>query len=209
MILKTLRAFPFNLTFLPKDTRTLLQTPTAAATRHVQQLAGGEYLHLGFKSTLLRKLENLPQNLLPETIEIDFSIDGAEIHNSGTAQFWPIQYRIFNLSDKRPVIAGVFKGKDKPTNAFTFFEQFVEEIMEIRREGGIFVRNRRLPLNIRCFIADAPARAFALQHYGHTSSNACSKCKIEGHRSEETPSCRETMVFVGIRHPPRTDEEYA
>lgn len=208
IILKTLRAFPFNLTCLPKDTRTLLQTPTSVATRHVQQVAGGEYLHLGFKSTLVRKLESIPEDMLPNIVEIDFSTDGAEIYNSGTAQFWPIQYRIFNSIDKRPVIAGVFVGKEKPTNAFAFFEQFVEEIMDIRREGGILVRNRRLPLNLRCFIADAPARAFALQHYGHTSSNACSKCKIEGHRSKETPVCRGTMVFVGIRHPPRTDKEF-
>lgn len=208
ILLKTLCTFPFNLAYLPKDTRTLLETPTVVATRYVQQLAGGEYLHLGLKYTLIRKLESFPGHRLPKTIEIDFSTDGAQIHNSGTTQFWPIQYRIFNSIDKRPVIAGVFKGKEKPSNAFAFFEQFVQEILDIRKEVGILVRNRRLPLNIRCFIADAPARAFALQHYGHTSSNACSKCKIEGHRSEETSTFGGTMVFPGIRHPLRTDEEY-
>lgn len=208
ILLKTLCTFPFNLAYLPKDTRTLLQTPTVVATRHIQQLAGGEYLHLRLKYTLIRKLESFPVHRLPKTVEIDFSTDGAQIHNSGTTQFWPIQYRIFNSIDKRPVIAGVFKGKEKPSNAFAFFEHFVQEILDIRKEGGILVRNRRLALNIRCFIADAPARAFALQHYGHTSSNACSKCKIESHRSEETSVFGGTMVFSGIRHPPRTDEEY-
>ena len=43
--------------------------------------------------------------------------------------------------------------------------------MDIREERGIFIRNRQLPLNVRCFIVDALARAFSLNHYGHTSSN--------------------------------------
>ncbi|XP_071580866.1 uncharacterized protein [Temnothorax nylanderi] len=207
VLLKTLREFPFNLLCLPKDTRTLLKTPTTVATTQVQQIPGGEYLHMGLKCTLKKKLQNLPEDMLPETIEIDFSTDGAEMHRSGTDQFWPIQYRILNLIDKKPVIAGVFKRKQKPSNAFDFFAQFVQEIVDIREEGGIFIRNRQLPLNVRCFIADAPARAFALNHYGHTSSNACSKCKVQGHRCEE-PGFRGAMIFPGIRHPPRTDEEY-
>lgn len=171
-LLKTLREFPFNLICLPKDTRTLLQTPTVVASHFVQQLAGGEYLHIGFKDTLLKKIESIPANSLPEILEIDFSTDGGKV---GTDQFWPHQYRVFNIADKRPIIAGVFKGKHKPTNPFEFFEQFIQEIVQVRDEGGITVGNRVLPLRIRCFIADAPARAFALNHYGHTSANACSK----------------------------------
>lgn len=105
------------------------------------------------------------------------------------------------------VIAGVFKGQQKPSNPFDFFEKFVEEIVTICAEGGIVIHDRRLPLHIRCFIADAPARAMVLNHYGHTSSNACSKCKVEGHRCEEI-GYRGIMVFPGIRYSVRTDEEY-
>lgn len=207
LLLQTLREFPFNLNYLPKDARTLLHTPIVVANRYVQQLAEGEYLHIGFKCTLTKKLESLPDDMLPEVVEIDFSTDGAKVHQNGTDQFWPIQYRIYNIADKRPMIAGVFKGKHKPSNPFNFFDQFVEEIMGIREEGGILIRNRQLPLIIRCFIADAPARAFVLNHYGHTAPNACSKCKVEGYRCEE-PGFRGTMIFKGTRHPPRTDEEY-
>ncbi|EZA48467.1 hypothetical protein X777_13789, partial [Ooceraea biroi] len=195
------------LNHLPKDTRTLLQTPTVVANRYVQQLAGGEYLHSGLRSTLTKKLESLPDGMLPETVEIDFSTDGAQVHRNGIDRFWPIQYRIYNIADKRPMIAGVFKGKNKPSDPFEFFAQFVQEIVDIREEGGILIHNRRLPLIIRCFIADAPARAFALNHYGHIASNACSKCKVEGHRCDE-PGFGSVMVFQGTGHPPRTDEEY-
>ena len=201
ILLKTLREFPINLNFLPKDARTILQTPTIVATTLIQRIAGGEYLHLGFKITLEKKLKSIPVHLLPEKIVIDFSTDGGKA-NKGVKSFWPLQYRIFNIPNNKPIIAGVFLGKQKPTNAYDFFEQFLHEIVQIRDEGGIFIIDRRIPLSVRCFIADAPARAFALNHYGHNSSKPCSKCKVEGRYYMGR------MIFEGIRHPLRTDEEY-
>ena len=144
--------------------------------------------------------------MLPESVTIDFSTDGGKADN-GADQFWPDQFRIYNTADKRPMIIGIFLGKQKPTSAFDFYEQFVQEILDIRAEGEIEIRGRRLPLNIRCFIADAPARAFVLNHKSHNSSHACSKCKVEGHRST-VPGFEAIMVFPGIGHEARTDEEY-
>ena len=69
------------------------------------------------------------------------------------------------------------------------------------------IRSRRIPLILRCFIADAPARTFVLNHYSHNSSNACSKCKVEGIRCT-VPGFRGTMIFPGIRYELRTDEDY-
>lgn len=203
IILKALRQFPFNLIALPKDTRTLLGTPTVVASSFVQQLAGGQYLHIGFKSTPTKKLENIPAKKLPEIILIDISTAGAKV-DKGMDQFWPQQYRIVTTDDKKPIIAGIFQGTHKTSNPFEFFEQFVAETIEVRDEGGILVGDRRIPLEVRCFIADALARAFALNHYGETSSNACSKCKVVGHRCT-VEVFRKTMVF---RHEQRTNEEY-
>ena len=53
-LLKTLRAPPFNLLYLPKDPRTLLQTPTIVVRNIVRNRAGGRYLHFGFKISLLK-----------------------------------------------------------------------------------------------------------------------------------------------------------
>ncbi|XP_033231596.1 uncharacterized protein LOC117182606 [Belonocnema kinseyi] len=144
--------------------------------------------------------------MLPENIIIDFSTDGAKV-DEGLDQFWPHQYRILNISDKRPIIAGIFQGRHKPTNPFEFYEQFVQEITQVREEGGILIRNRRLPLILRCFIADAPARAFVLNHNGHTAAQACSKCKVEAHRCT-VAGVAGTMVFPGFRHELRTDDDY-
>lgn len=55
---------------------------------------------------------------------------------------------------------------------------------------------------MRCFIADALARAFILHHRSHTSYQPCSKCKISG------VLCEGRYVFCDITHPLRTDEEY-
>lgn len=60
---------------------------------------------------------------------------------------------------------------------------------------------------MRCFIADYPARAYALNHWGHTSANPCSKCKVDGERCT-VEGFERTMVFLGDDHVLRTDEEY-
>lgn len=200
IILKALKSFPLNLNFLPKDARTILQTPTTVVNGIVQKIAGGEYLHVGFKATLRKKLESILVNMLPEQIVIDFSTDGAKL-NKGSNYFWPIQYRIINIPDERPIIAGVFLGKHKPGNVFEFFEQFVQEVIEVR-DGGIIIGDKTMFLSVHCFIADAPARAFALNHIGHNSRKPCSKYKVEGQYYMNR------MVYEEVEHPLRTEEEY-
>ncbi|XP_011696641.1 PREDICTED: uncharacterized protein LOC105455209 [Wasmannia auropunctata] len=68
--------------------------------------------------------------------------------------------------------------------------------------GGINFHGNRVPIRLRCFVADAPARAFILNHRNHMSCRPCSKCKVSGTLYEGR------NVFNGINHSPRTDEEY-
>lgn len=68
--------------------------------------------------------------------------------------------------------------------------------------GGVFYHGNKFPLYLKSFIADAPARAFILNHRSHTSNQPCSKCKISGMRHEGH------YIFLGVNHTLRTDEEY-
>lgn len=141
----------------------------------------------------------IPENQLPTEIVINISTDGATLN--GSLQFWPIQYRIKNINSK-PIIAGVYIGKLKPCDPHKFMKQFVNEVVQVIQNGGISINDKKIPVRIRCFIADAPARALILNHKGHMSSNPCSKCKIEGFRAFNR------MVFNVFDSPLRTDFEY-
>ena len=206
-LLRTLRAPPFNLYYLPKDPRTLHHTPTVVVRNIIHDIAGGRYVHFGFKNQLQRKLESVPDISLPDRTIIDFRTDGGSVFKSTRQQFWPIQFCIFNVAPNKPIISGCYLGNSKPTDPFDFMNPFVTEVEEVIEEGGINVRGRLLPLYIRCLIADAPARAFILNHYSYNAPHACSKCKVEGYYSV-VPNFERTRVFTDVENRHRTNEEY-
>ena len=186
------------LSYLPRLSKTLLQTPRIS-NYNIVSIGLGQYVHIGFVTTLQQKLLSLPVNQLPTEVVIDISTDGATFNES--VQFWPIQYRIKSINSK-PIIAGVYIEKQKPCDLYKFLELFVNDILQVLQNGGILINDKKIPLRIRCFIADAPARAFILNHKGHMSSNPCSKCKVEGFRLSNR------MVFDVFDSPLRTDREY-
>lgn len=107
-----------------------------------------------------------------------------------------------NLKCTKPIVIGIYKGSQKPHNANTFLEKFITDINRIMSSGGITVRGNKIPIRLRTFIANAPARAFILNHRSHVSSKPCSKCKVSG------VHVGGRIVFSGINHALRTNEEY-
>jgi len=199
-ILQVVRTHPC-LSTLPKDCRTLLKTPRISHPTF--SIAGGEYLYLGFEAGILSILQQTSPELIPlDTLMIDFSTDGATLDGQGNIQMWPIQIRIANIPRSKPEIVGVWRGRSKPSSAKELFQNFVDEVRDILNRGGIVFRNQLKMIQLRCFIADSPARAFVLGHKGHGSLFPCSKCWIRGSWLR-----RGIVVYRGI-HRPRTDEEY-
>lgn len=186
-------------TFLPKDIRTLLFTPKVSPVVH--KIEPGEYLHIGIKKCLARTLE-LINSSIPEILEIDISTDGAKLYKSGKHDIWPIQCRISNIPNSIPQTVGVYKGPKKPYSTEEFFHYCNSDLHEIFNEGGIIFKNRKFSIKLRCFIADAPARAFILGHKSHRSSSPCSKCTVDGF------TIGKYMVLRGVEHTHRTNEEY-
>lgn len=71
---------------------------------------------------------------LPERIIIDLRSDGGQVHRRGGKQFWPMHYRILNVGDRRPIIAGVYLGETKPNNVFEYCEPLLAEFSEVLRD---------------------------------------------------------------------------
>lgn len=184
---------------LPKDVRTLINTPRNRAT--LSKVEPGEYIHLDVETEIIKSLSNV-SFVCPNKLELDFSTYGCTLDKSGCIHIWPIQCRIANIQNTKPIVVGIYKGKQKPRDSNTFFEKFITDIRQIMSNGGINFRGNLVPIQLRSFIADAPARAFILNHRGHTSSQPCSKCKVSGIQMEGR------RVFNDIRHPLRTDEDY-
>jgi len=126
-----------------------------------------------------------------------------QLDKNGKNQIWPIQCRIANISRSMPEVIGIYKGPSKPHSANQFLDTFVNDFNEVIQSGGVQFQNRKIPLCLRCIIADAPARAFILNHKGHMSSVPCSKCKVTGSRYGNF------MFFPDIDHVRRSNDEYA
>ncbi|XP_050452162.1 uncharacterized protein LOC126851865 [Cataglyphis hispanica] len=129
-------------------------------------------------------IKNLFSTSNVNQLELDFNIDGCGLDKSGRIQIWPIQCKIVNVQHTRPIIVGIYKGAQKPFDPNIFLQKFIANIQKIMSKG-----------------ADAPARAFILNH--HVSCYPCSKCKVLGIRSKGR------YVFNGKNHSLRTDEEYS
>lgn len=81
-LLKILRSAGIN--FLPKDSRTLLETPRQV---NIVNLAGGRYWHNGLDKCLTGIFSKLSMNLC---IELNINIDGLPLFKSSPLVLWPI-----------------------------------------------------------------------------------------------------------------------
>ncbi|KYN50128.1 hypothetical protein ALC62_00156, partial [Cyphomyrmex costatus] len=180
--------------------RTLLKTPRNKVV--VSKMEPGEYIHFDLEIGICNVLSHFPIKSLPSQLNIDFNTDGCYLDRSGSIHIWPIQCRIVNVKHTKPIVVGIYKGISKPNDPNLFFEKFIADIKRIMSNGGVSYNDNKFPIYLRSFIADAPARAFILNHRSHTSNKPCSKCKISGIRHEGR------YVFRGVNHTLRTDEEY-
>lgn len=184
------------------DPRTIMNTPVYSMYP-IHQVAGGEYLHLGVRAAILKFLSTPPCMNPGNHLEIDFSTDEASLDINSKILMWPIQIRVAYIPNSHPLIISVFKNSTKPSSALLFFKQFADEMRELL-QAGLDYEGTNILVRLRCFIADAPARAFSLGHRGHNCRAPCSRCWVRGecHRAG-------VMVYKGTNHRRRTEDEYA
>ncbi|KAL7289988.1 hypothetical protein TKK_0015720 [Trichogramma kaykai] len=187
---------------LPKDPRTILKTPRVSAP--ITLIAGGEYLHLGLEEAVSIILNSTSQHLIPPDLLVDFFTDEAALDRNSNIRIWPIEIRISNIDRCKPETVGIWKGDIKPTDPVQLMKPFVDDTLSVINSGGVFYNDIQIPLRIRCFIADSPARAFIIGHLNHNGRFPCSKCWVQG----EYLTNRRVMVFKGVDHPPRSSQSY-
>lgn len=125
------------------------------------EISGGKYLHLGIRENLLF----LSSRKVPEKIVIDISWDGVRLHKSSKQTMWPIVMRPINVDEGDVMLVGLFVGKKKDLNVHEFFFCLLQELNEIFCNNCIVEvgpSKVQAILEVRCWIADTPAKSFAL-----------------------------------------------
>lgn len=175
-LLATLRSSGFH--FLPKDSRTIMQTPTKLG---IKDLTNGRLWYNGVAKCL--EIVNM-NNILIHEFTLDWNFDGLPIFKSSNLQFWPmlasiqgrpLNDKILSLNSHRinaqknecyliempqlePMIVGIWCGESKP-KLNEYFEPLINELKEILLHG-ITIKSRQIAVRIGNVICDTPARAF-------------------------------------------------
>lgn len=83
-----------ELSFIPKDSRTLLHSNSTKVFNLREVHLNGMYYNFGLRNGILRFSSILP---LQESIQIAVGIDGLPISKSSSSQFWPLLCPITNM----------------------------------------------------------------------------------------------------------------
>lgn len=180
---------------LPKDPRTLMQTPRQTFKR-VIQLSGGKYIHLGIRYGIETIVKHL--NLQSNIIKLNFHIDGLPLAKSSKFHFWTIMGAIISPVESNPFMIGTYYGKQKPNDSNSFLFYFASELKQLI-ENGLVVSNQKFSVVINAFICDAPALAFIKRIIYFNGYHGCTKCIVQGEYIGNR------MVFNSISSDLRTD----
>lgn len=176
---------------LPKDARTLLQTPK---TLDIHEVSGGRFasfslrelildrikLGLDFKSHLPNcVIKTLQKNYDPKTVlTLSLGVDGVPICNSNRKQFWPILGILDQCVLDTPFLIGLFYGENKPSDT-NFLQNFINEMKDLEN-NGLVVNSIQYTFRISKWLADSPARSFLKSIKNHNGYHACERCTQRG-----------------------------
>ncbi|XP_060577087.1 uncharacterized protein LOC132734366 isoform X2 [Ruditapes philippinarum] len=184
---------------LPKDSRTLLQTPR---TVDCEDKCGGKYIYYGLRNGFLKILTHSAftgNSDHTDHINFNVNIDGIPLFKSSGSQFWPI---LCSIQGFGPFLVALYFGNAKPNSLNDYLSDFLQELEDIQ-QNGITHNSQHYQMKLRAFVCDAPARAFLKGIKGHTGYYACERCTVKGFWKGNR------IVFISTNdHPSRTDTEF-
>ncbi|XP_031625627.1 uncharacterized protein LOC116342258 [Contarinia nasturtii] len=185
-----------GFTFLPQDSRTLMQTPNIVK---IYALSAGKMWYHGIRKSLQSIFSNLNCEL---TLRIDFNFDGMPLFKSSKVQFWPILASIREFPKVLPMIVGIWCGEGKPP-LNEYIRPLISELEDLL-ENGTMINGNHIKCHFGLCICDTPARSFIKGVVNFNHEYGCQKCMaggeyyLQSHRMS-FPKCD------GIR---RTDEMF-
>ena len=164
---------------LPRDPRTLLRTPQ---TYNIKDIVGtqrqiGQYCHFGIASGIIDLLSSV-SDYVDNMLTLQFNFDGLPLFKSASSEFWPILCLV-KLIDACPFVVGLYCGAKKPPSIDDYMHDFVTELCSLL-DSGIIYNDNHYPVQIDCFVCDAPARSFIKNIKYHNGYHGCDKCTQEG-----------------------------
>lgn len=165
-------AVTHNITSEPLCSKGLLKTPT---NYNMTSISGGQYHHFGIQKQICNLITDNRGGLL----EIIVGIDGLPISKSSKKQFWPILGICEKLSNIPFIIGLYYSLTTKPLSVNEFLEPFVQELIVLKTTGFIF-NNVIYKVQLKCIVADAPARNFIKCTAAFNGYNGCDRCIQKG-----------------------------
>ena len=110
---------------VPRDSRTLLQTPTS---KNIVKMGAGELVYFGIARGLENVLRCTTQRL--SDVRLKVNVDGLPLFKSTSTALWPI----LGMVNKHVFTIAVYCGKDKPPLT-EFLSAFVQECLDLFRSG--------------------------------------------------------------------------
>ena len=111
-------------------------------------------------------------------ISLIVNVDGVSLFKSSPQQFWTILVSVENLVDVFIVSIVYGNSKLKPLN--DFLADFINEVKILKNDGLVVTSNKTITISIKCFVCDAPARAFLKCVVNHKGYSSCEMCEIKG-----------------------------
>lgn len=140
---------------LPKDSRTLLQTPRKV---NIAEVSGGQYWHNGFGE--IKTILLLNEMKCDSKISLTFNMDGLPISRSSKIEFWPILSSIKEFPECQPIVIGIYCGTTKPLCLNEYLRPFVDDLKSIVENGIQLNEQVNVQVRINCFVCDTPARSY-------------------------------------------------
>lgn len=169
----------------------------------------GEFVYLGVAEGIRKYLNLIEQK--SDTISLMIGIDGMPIFASGYQDLWPIMAKIYSENDiYQPFCVAIYLGKSKPKSIEDFLKEFINEMNVLYLEK-LNIEGRQFLIEIKCFVADTPARAFLKCIKGHTGYYACERCPVKGKKIKlikENGKKGSKVIFPISKKPERSDASF-